>query len=39
MEYVMEYVLGYVTYSIPQVLVKNSSPLTEFCENGAKEHQ
>ena len=39
MEYVMEYVLGYVTYSIPQVLVKDSLPLTEFCENRAKEHQ
>ena len=39
MEYVMEYVLGYVTYRITQLLVKNSSPLTEFCENRAKENQ
>lgn len=39
MEYVTGYFLDYVTYSIPQVLVKDSLPLTEFCENRAKEHQ
>ena len=39
MEYVMEYVLDYVTYSIPQVLAKNSLPLTEFCKNKGKEYQ
>ena len=38
-EYVMEYFLDYVTYSIPQVLAKQSLALTEFCENKAKEHQ
>ena len=30
MEYVMEYFLDYVTYSIPKVLAKNSLPLTEI---------